>query len=510
MRSPDFRVDASDYRSLYESGHYSVCLHMLEQNNLGDEGFILRLRCLLRLGQWAEIVNASVTDRLERLVGPDQYVVTMLVATACHRNGMMGPAQAYMAEAYEIAGRLGLDESATRELRYFDALFKWSIHDYDACTALINGLVHAVEWQQKAYELLAWVALGRADMREHGRLLRLSLAAPKIDDQTFSVVLQAYTEFAREFYCPEDVEYIEKRMSEITWTEDLSSQHFYILEDIGWICALSGEALQAYEYYEKAQNVANGNPALVAIALFGKTLLALSRGQEQTAQRNLLQALSVTQRHSFTDSSTQRIALLYLAIGCARMGKAMEAQNCWDRYTSIKTSITTIKAFGLGDKRLRALEDYARGWVCRSQGDDAGARSLYKAAFRIWRDIGYTWRATLCAIELSEISGKVESLDVLDYAVTQTDRFFPRAWFSPQLDAHRRRMPNATLESLSPRKRAVALGMVRGAKYRDIAEQLDISENTVRNYVQDLFARFTPANHSRAALARSLRLLGVE
>lgn len=490
---------------LFTRGDYTLCLAVLGDAD-SDEALIVKLRCLVRLGYWNQAIRADVLSRVNRTVGCAKISACALVATACNRANMRLPAERYIREGYRVAESMDAGPKDTAELRYYHALLCWSSNRIDEAETLIRELLDAPGWQLRAHAVLSWIAASRGNL--NAQLELLGEAVQHEDDAwTRGVVLESYSELACSLYRPQHGKIIERLAKELRWTDDMRPQQFWTYHHLGWLAAVSGYDLKANEFFCKCADVAKHDSAMRIIAAYDLSLHAHYLGERKTAEEKCKEAMQLVGRASFTTDRVERLALILMTIAAARLNFVEDAELCWNTYEAIQTRITPIIAYGLGDRRLYAMEQYALGWLERARGKTTKALTHFGAALDVWNDIGYYWRAAVTAISMNQISHRPKALDE---ASVHTDRYFPRAWFARELTELHQRMGNPILQNLSPQKSAVISHLLRGRSYRDIATEMGTTETTIRRHVHELIARFSPEDRTRAALCEQLRLLGAK
>lgn len=488
-----------DLRSLFESGQYSLCLHLLGDNP-PNHLFALRMRCLIRLGEWNAAIAPGVIRRVESLNVQDKFEASYLLAAALHRSGS-DQAEEQFAEAYRQAQSLGVESD---ELNFLHATYLWSQLDFDRSEVLVQALLRKPGFELKALDLLSWIAAGRGDLDLQKGYLRKAMSTDG-DPWHTAHVLHAFAHLVSERFDFENMLYLEERAGTFTFTEDMYLQEFYTYRGLAIARGLSGATYKAFDHFLRAERAAFGHPELLALNFADRSFCAMVVGDTRSSEEYAKDAARFAKEANFRKATAERVALLYLTMLFARIKDPQAAQYFYNEYQSIQTEISPIKAFGLNDKRRFAFEMNAQGWLFASTGYQSQALECFGKAFEVWKSIGYEWRAVLAALYLCEFEIRPE---LLDYCVDVTDRSFPNAWFTSRLNAHRARKENPLTAELSVTKRGVLLGLERGLKYREIADALSISENNVRNHVQDLFDRFTPSNRSRLALLNALSTKG--
>jgi DNA-binding CsgD family transcriptional regulator/predicted Zn-dependent protease len=497
------RLNAKDPRSLFERGEYTACIEALA-HRASDEDFVLRLRALIRLNRYNEALRVDALDRISKLAPALRFTGYTLLATASYRASMRLPAENYFNEAYRLADEFDIAQELRAELHYFDALRQWSAHNFDAAEQLVTPLLELRAWRLTALELLAWIAAGRGDLDQQMELFGAALECRDGDIWNRATVLHSYSDATREMYRPIDTERIARSATSLPWSSDMAAQRFLTFRNLGLCEALSGRALRAFEYLRIAEDAIHDTLYQILVHA-DKAFIAFGAGELETARDNVLSALKHVDAVKWHSVGDRRVILLELVEVTSQLGDIPTAEALLTRYDAIVTQITPLQSYGVGDQRLKATEQYARGLLLRAKGKSEPAVSCLKDAFRIWNQVGYKWRAVLAALAIGIATGK---RDLFDYAVITTDKHFPHAWFSRSLDPYRSRAAHPELQNLSDTRQGILLGIVDGKTNKEIADHLGISPNVVRNRLADLFTNY--GVRSRRRLREILRERGVQ
>jgi DNA-binding NarL/FixJ family response regulator len=180
--------------------------------------------------------------------------------------------------------------------------------------------------------------------------------------------------------------------------------------------------------------------------------------------------------------------------------------NLLDIVRGLRPDVITIEVESLGDataqmlRRLIAARPEAKVVVLSADPDTRHAADAARAGVAAW---------------VSKDQGAAE-LETVLRGVVKGESWFPPHMLGEVLralrsDIRRLRQEDGWQQLLSPRERDVLLGMVEGRSSQQIADQLDISRDTVRTHTRNLFAKLDV--HSRleaVSLARAANLRRVE
>lgn len=340
----------------------------------------------------------------------------------------------------------------------------------------------------------AWCLCRLGDYSGQLRTLNAAYeAAPVHDTWSKANILYSVAALARDL-CDDDraASLVAARADQLKWAHGTREQEFHTYRSLACCEALSGSSLAAFDRLARAEACMSNGPQAV---LLYTDRSAIARGAHDDAmdRRYLQEAQRRADQLDWTETDDARVALLHLA----ELTAPIDPQMGWDyveRYTDIKTAITPIHPIGSGDPRLRALEQYTAGVVYRANGKRDAAIDALKDALRTWLPAKYHWRAAQAAFHLGELTARDGYLDLSKALV---DMYIPRAYFAGMLDPYRRALEHPDVRSLSQASREVLRCFTQGLSNEEIATQLGIRGQTVRNTVRSLYKRFG-ANSSRS------------
>ena len=126
-------------------------------------------------------------------------------------------------------------------------------------------------------------------------------------------------------------------------------------------------------------------------------------GENSSADALLRHAVACALETDWSTMSEERVALLnlieLLSDRDVEAGKALLAI-----YDGIPMPLSSRFALSR-DRRLQAMEEYARGTVLAVSGDRNTAIDLLVSAYSTFQSIHYAWRAAAAALRLHAITG---------------------------------------------------------------------------------------------------------
>jgi DNA-binding NarL/FixJ family response regulator len=150
------------------------------------------------------------------------------------------------------------------------------------------------------------------------------------------------------------------------------------------------------------------------------------------------------------------------------------------------------------DRRLHAMEEYARGNVLAASGDRAAAVGLLSGAYATFSSINYAWRAAAAALRLHAITDDNAWLARASEAVTD----FSESSVARDIRHKAAGAEDPRFATLTPAQRRVFEMICEGLTDKQIAQNLQISPDTVKNHAARVRVAF--GVHSRAALIAAI------
>jgi|SRR5579872_1931335 len=491
--------------ALFYAGEYSKCLiRTLVADD--DDSFVLRMRCLIRLRRSHEILDNAMLERVNRLSGITRLCAYTLVATAAFRCAHDDLAERYFREAYRLAREFHDASDEVLELRYFDAIRSWASRNFAHLEKLLEPLLESSHWHCLALELRSWIKAANGDFRGQLDLLMAALDLKPVDVWHRASIVHVASELARELSDESAFERLSEETEKVPWTNDLRVKRVYAYSNLGWSAATYGQVLRGNEFFCDALDVAGNDSLLKLVAVCDKASIAHDMREPQTAAKNFAIASNYVKKVRWHEMDSDRIVLTYVCDVALRIGEDQLANLAWKTYNELQAPITPIESFGTGDPRKRATERYTQACIDRKKGHHRRAVAAFQDAFEIWKAIGYAPRAALAAIDLAALTNK---RTYYEYALEQTERFFPNAWFAQRLHPYRERVRHPELKTFSATKQAILLGIVAGKRDKEIAAEIGIADTTVRRRLQELFDHYSVLPRNRRALALMLKERGI-
>jgi len=252
--------------------------------------------------------------------------------------------------------------------------------------------------------------------------------------------------------------------------------------EVGELRRLRGELGAADVAYREA-NRAGYSPQP------GLGLLDLSRGRVDIAHAALLHALEV---------ATQPLARARL------LGAVVEAECAKEDVDGGRAHADELNriAAGCDATALRGVAGYAEGAVQLAEGKDRAAAITLRAAIQLWREIEAPYEVARSQVLLARSCRRLGDAGTAELDLDAACSIFARLGANTDLAAALALVgagdrPDAT-GGLSPRELEVLLLVAAGQTNREIAEELTLSEHTVRRHLQNIFAKLGVTSRAAA------------
>ena len=303
---------------------------------------------------------------------------------------------------------------------------------------------------------------------------------------------------ARELYLPDVVAEVERQLQGSPWPDDFAHNRFQALKALGWTRALQGDYFNAFRFLKECTRSAPTD-AWRTMALCDRAYLATSIGEHRWARQELLEAEEISQRVAWEGCKDEEsVALLLLAELYAPIDAAQASAYVarFHRAGEVKNARNLLK-----DERRRALVDFSSGVVDMALGNRKLAVSRLTASLRVYREVGFQWRAGRCALRLFDVTRKREHLS----AAEELLRNYSPSWLGDELRA--RRAPQTGAVVLSPMRERVFKLLCEGRSNEEIAAIVGRSKATVANHAKAVLKCYGVS--SRSALLAQAHKRGV-
>jgi DNA-binding CsgD family transcriptional regulator len=469
--------------TLWKTGEYGACLEALAPYH-DVRSLALAARALLRLGRPAEVI--ALLHACTPKDAAEEVTVATILARAFARARDEGSAQAIIDG---LQGAAQHDPTTRAEIARSSALVAWMRGDTDRAERDIEDAFGDPTPVARAgyYQLRSWIAARRENYAEQARLLLLAskhlLEDPGADVGLLAEITRALATLNRDLSLPDVAPSVERLVAEIAWTDDLAVAHFNAVRDLGWHHALQGRFLPALRLLHQAERIAPSR-AWCIMALLDRARLASWAGEPASATASLFHALDLEPLVAWdrTDDE-ERSTLLVAADVCAEVD-ALRAHELLERFEELAGGFAP-RMVARGDRRLAAHRLSVSGAVQHALGQDRAATESYRGAYVVFSEVGYRWRAAICANRLFALTGERSWLALGAEHV----RDYPESWIARELATAGADVDDA-VRRLTRREREVLQGLLAGLRITHIAGRLHISPHTAKHHATAIYRAF--------------------
>ncbi len=482
-------------REAYNTGELTACLRLTDRS-VGMSDRVYRIRTLIRLSRYREALTVIGATRTKL----EQEALLRALESTCH-SFLGATDQARRALARIRAEPQG--EESRFEVAYARMLVGWVEGTPDP----MQEALHAVDVSSSPHlygrwlYASSWVPALRGEFQEQMRLLELSIRHIAQTPEAYDVTLLAsatrsLVHLVREIAAPSTFDFAVRITETLPWTEDLEGERFLTFRGLAWAHALRGSHEKALQYAYFARDIA---PSVrwVAACYADQAYLARMAGENASADALLRHAVACARETDWSSPGEERVAILNL-IELAADRDLPAASRLMDIYDAIPMMLSPALALGR-DRRLHAMEEYARGCILAASGHRAAALQLLASAYTFYRSIDYAWRAAAVALRLHEVSGEPTWLRLASEVVA----VFSESSVARDIRRRAGLVGDPRVAALTPAQHRVYALICEGLSDKEIAQNLRISPETVKNHAARI--RLTFGVRSRAALIAAVR-----
>jgi DNA-binding CsgD family transcriptional regulator len=244
---------------------------------------------------------------------------------------------------------------------------------------------------------------------------------------------------------------------------------------------LRGEFVRAEQCYREASG--RGHPVQPGLAL-----LRLAQGRLDDAvaaiQQTVLEAEGAVQR--------SRVLSAYVEITLAAGANE-------DARAAVAELDDIVAAFGT--PYLRAVVGYARGCLLLADGDAGRANRALRRAWVAWHELDAVYETARVRLQVARACRRLGDHDTAELELDAARRIFEQLGAAPALEQVRSltgRPAPAGGCGLTPREIEVLRLVATGARNRDIADSLVISDRTVARHVSNMFSKLGVSSRAAA------------
>jgi DNA-binding CsgD family transcriptional regulator len=477
--------------ALWLAAEYQLCLALLQQNPPSARSSLLAAWSLYRLRRYDDALTRLDSERYS-FSGRDGIEADALAAVLCELVGKARESEIFAGRALAAQGDW-LSPKACNVL----AIRAFLVGNDNECIRLIQPGEKSLEGNTRANALniRAWLCARSGRFIEHAQFLRLALnalSASNYPDVGLAAnVLQALSGCSLELYTRHAFEECATAAQNLKWTSDTVSSRYHTERHLAWGDALRGDFIGGIRRLIDIRTVAQSD-ATVALCFLDSAALAFMSREEICARAFLDHVASIVDRLECSVTEGEEVLLvlrtdaeLSAAIDPARARRIVEKYDDFRK----RFSATVGAAY---DGSLEAAERYVRAVVMAANSCVPSARRQAKAAYEIFRSLGYEWRAAKCALFLYR-SG---CGDKWFAAAKEMAANYPRSSVAVDLEEIRADMESDVYKKLTPRQREVVKKLAEGNTVEDVAVELKMRPTTVRTHVRRVHERLGVHNRT--------------
>jgi DNA-binding NarL/FixJ family response regulator len=479
---------------LWYAALYAECLQALRRAAPSAERSLLTARAHYRLRQYR--------DALESLSAADAYFDepkvrierAALAAASCLGAGDRNGASLYLAQI-RSAGSEFVSTRLRFEIDYTCALSDWSAGDFtQAQERLRSASPTNNEQTANAKILMSWAYAAQERFSEQAQLLEdavvLLRAEPRVDVGLIARAAFALSSTARECFLPRVLSTLSTVIQDTKWTPDIALDHFQTLRLSAWAYALQGKYIRGIHQLQEARDIAP-SPYFDVLSRFDGAWVSRIAGEQYSSTAQAARAFEVASSLNWESVQGEECTALLVGAELLASTSCARASQLLAIFEQVRNNVSPALLLRR-DRRLRALESFARAVVAMHEADMNGVRHFAKAAYDIYASMGFEWRAARAAL-LSYRSGAGE--EWLDKAM-QHIADYPRSFIAQEIEPLHGARSNEQLRLLTARQREVCVYLMRGASIDEVAAALHCSRNTIRIHVGVIYRHFRARNRA--------------
>jgi hypothetical protein len=442
---------SADYGSALGAFLVGDCLRCVEglSANSTLAGTALRARALLRMNRYSDVIEALSPSVVSDI--PHEYAGELLAIKAAALLLSGDPAaESVLTEARARAFSSGF-MPVECEVEFFGALAAWTDDRADDALDTLDRLLELSQREPSTYararsDYVYSVGFWRArahDMRGLSIALRGDYAGQAdalacafrefdrahVNDVYFETrMLSNLATLVRDIDSDLLATYVEDRADLVSWGHHTADAEFSVFQAIGWNRAKRGDHLGAFRNLRRSANCAPTMPLRIN-AILDRSFLARELGEVLTAGEELEHAVRLAKQVDWETVASSERGVLYALARQLATNDAKQARVLWDRYASLRSSVSTLSLVARGDRRQRADECSAHAAVLIAEGQRGRAISLLLESLDIWSTVGYAWRAAAVAADLAELTGESHYFDIAGREAAKQ----PNSWLARRL-----------------------------------------------------------------------------
>ncbi len=290
--------------------------------------------------------------------------------------------------------------------------------------SLMPAVVPIQVTKARALQLIGLIRGTQERYHEQYRFLReamTTLRSGPSPDLYLASFLQANRSFyARDFGILSEIIELEMVPHE-SWPGDLAELRIEITRSLAYLYALNGNDELAMHGFAAAAGYTKSK-ANRLLLISDEAFVSRHLPSPRILRAKLTEACTIADAVDWETSDSERYALHAFAQELAFVTPT-RAMTYMSRFTELKSAANPL---WVSDKRVDAEAYYSAGLVYLANNQRDQAVHALVAAFEIWRDVGFRWRATAVAIELAELTSSAGFASYTGREVAQ----YPNSWLA--------------------------------------------------------------------------------
>jgi DNA-binding CsgD family transcriptional regulator len=384
-------------------------------------------------------------------------------------------------------------------------LSRWSTNRLAEAEEIVDAAMPAATdiGRSRLLQLLGWIDVRRenygAAAHEFSAALEELNKSKSTDVKGRARIVNALGIIARETVDLRLGRLVRREYEASAWSNDTRLERFAVLEHLSWLSLLEGDVARAWDERQLGLTLTVDSSHHV-VALNDAAFVAGVVGDRFSETRYLELAGALLLRGDQVNLDVdRRTAMLQFvaAVPSANAETARKVLTLYERTRPRKTEMLALE----GDRRLEAMELFARGRLALADGAAKQGAADLERSLELWTHLGYRLRVAITASALRAVTGERRYAQIALDALRNT----PNAWLRETLE--RRSGQDDPLAQLTPAERRVLAELCKGRKAREIAATFGRSFNTINNHTRAIFSAF--GVRSRAALVAECARLGI-
>jgi tetratricopeptide (TPR) repeat protein/DNA-binding CsgD family transcriptional regulator len=288
----------------------------------------------------------------------------------------------------------------------------------------------------------------------------------------------------------------------IDWPKELADSQFLCLRALAWDAFMRGDSARAQWLFRDSKEIAPSD-AWRVMSHVDRAYVARMNHNEPWARDELMQAQAQARTvvwAATNDEERQALVMLAVQFAPVDMGQAQRYVSTYMRIG--KDSVDPTLAISY-DPSMVGYAHYASGRVNQVLGNTESATIAFEAAYKIFDEGEFHYRAALAAQGLAEITEATVWVE----RARQHAGAYPKSAFYRYMADRISKKTTPWIEGLSPMQRQLALSLCEGLDNQQLSRRFSRSEFTIKREVQALYDLFNV--RSRNALRSVLEERGV-